>query len=93
MLITHTQTGDTVLPVDEPIYFEVQAHADTKVFAVGITHDTISKFDQMGRTSSSWAVYVNRWMQVWFVIRYVRKNFYKIITSLNINDSLSKKVY
>ena len=59
-----TQTGDTALPTDEQIYFEVACHVDTKQFAVGITHDSINKFDQLGRTSSSWAVYVNRWMQV-----------------------------
>merc|ERR1719427_634977 len=58
-----TILGDTALPTDEQIYFEVACHVDTKQFAVGITHDSINKFDQLGRTSSSWAVYVNRWMQ------------------------------
>ncbi|PIO35068.1 hypothetical protein AB205_0147560 [Aquarana catesbeiana] len=54
-------------------YWEVKAQKDCKSYSVGITYKTIGKFDQLGKTNTSWCLHVNNWLQATFAAKHNNK--------------------
>ncbi|KAG8455088.1 hypothetical protein GDO86_001346 [Hymenochirus boettgeri] len=69
---SYTVLGDTAIESGQH-YWEVKAQKDCKSYSVGITHKSIGKFDQMGKTNTSWCLYVNNWLQTTFAAKHNNK--------------------
>ncbi|KAM4639296.1 FSD1-like protein isoform 2-T2 [Amazona ochrocephala] len=54
--------GDTTIESGQH-YWEVKAQKDCKSYSVGVTYRNLGKFDQLGKTSSSWCIHINNWLQ------------------------------
>lgn len=65
-------TGDTTIESGLH-YWEVKAQKDCKSYSVGITYKTIGKFDQLGKTNTSWCLHVNNWLQATFAAKHNNK--------------------
>uniref|UniRef100_A0A6I8QBU1 Fibronectin type III and SPRY domain-containing protein 1 n=1 Tax=Xenopus tropicalis TaxID=8364 RepID=A0A6I8QBU1_XENTR len=69
---SYTVLGDT--PIDGgDCYWEVRFDKDSKAFAVGVTYRSLGKFDQLGKTSVSWCLHLNNWLQVTFAAKHGNK--------------------
>uniref|UniRef100_A0A8C5TXU1 Fibronectin type III and SPRY domain-containing protein 1 n=1 Tax=Malurus cyaneus samueli TaxID=2593467 RepID=A0A8C5TXU1_9PASS len=62
---SYTVLGDTLIDGDEH-YWEVRYDRDSKAFGVGVAYRSLGKFDQLGKTSASWCLHLNNWLQVSF---------------------------
>ncbi|XP_041419674.1 FSD1-like protein isoform X4 [Xenopus laevis] len=69
---SYTVLGDAAVEGGQH-YWEVIAQKDCKSYSVGITHKTIGKFDQLGKTNTSWCLYVNNWLQTTFAAKHNNK--------------------
>lgn len=44
-------------------YWEVKLDRESKAFAVGIALRSLGRFDQLGKSSASWCIHLNNWLQ------------------------------
>ncbi|XP_026882061.2 fibronectin type III and SPRY domain-containing protein 1 isoform X1 [Electrophorus electricus] len=59
---SYTVLGDTMIDAGQH-YWEVRFDKDSKTFAVGVALRSLGRFDQLGKTSTSWCVHLNNWLQ------------------------------
>ncbi|KAM9620059.1 fibronectin type III and SPRY domain-containing protein 1 isoform 3-T3 [Morphnus guianensis] len=64
--------GDTLIDGDDH-YWEVRYDRDSKAFGVGVAYRSLGKFDQLGKTSASWCLHLNNWLQVSFSAKHANK--------------------
>ncbi|KAM4758792.1 fibronectin type III and SPRY domain-containing protein 1 isoform 2-T2 [Cyanocitta cristata] len=69
---SYTVLGDTLIDGDEH-YWEVRYDRDSKAFGVGVAYRSLGKFDQLGKTSASWCLHLNNWLQVSFSAKHNNK--------------------
>ncbi|XP_073492312.1 FSD1-like protein isoform X4 [Aquarana catesbeiana] len=69
---SYTVLGDSTIESGQH-YWEVKAQKDCKSYSVGITYKTIGKFDQLGKTNTSWCLHVNNWLQATFAAKHNNK--------------------
>ncbi|NWR73629.1 FSD1L protein, partial [Centropus unirufus] len=69
---SYTVLGDTTIESGQH-YWEVRAQKDCKSYCVGVTYRNLGKFDQLGKTSSSWCIHVNNWLQTTFSAKHNNK--------------------
>ncbi|XP_040215257.1 FSD1-like protein isoform X7 [Rana temporaria] len=69
---SYTVLGDTTIESGQH-YWEVKAQKDCKSYSVGVTYKTIGKFDQLGKTNTSWCLHVNNWLQTTFAAKHNNK--------------------
>ncbi|XP_075467469.1 fibronectin type III and SPRY domain-containing protein 1 isoform X2 [Ascaphus truei] len=69
---SYTVLGDTLID-DGECYWEVRYDRDSKAFALGVTYRSLGKFDQLGKTSASWCLHLNNWLQVTFTAKHGNK--------------------
>ncbi|NXW11270.1 FSD1L protein, partial [Fregetta grallaria] len=68
---SYTVLGDTAVGSGQH-YWEVRAQ-DCKCYSVGVTYRNLGKFDQLGRTNSSWCIHINNWLQTTFSAKHNNK--------------------
>lgn len=44
-------------------YWEVRFDKESKAFAVGVALRSLGRFDQLGKSSASWCIHLNNWLQ------------------------------
>ncbi|XP_059576013.1 fibronectin type III and SPRY domain-containing protein 1 isoform X5 [Alligator mississippiensis] len=59
---SYTVLGDTLIDGADH-YWEVKYDRDSKAFGVGVAYRSLGKFDQLGKTSASWCLHLNNWLQ------------------------------
>ncbi|XP_052633510.1 FSD1-like protein isoform X1 [Harpia harpyja] len=59
---SYTVLGDTAIQSGQH-YWEVKAQKDCKSYSMGVTYRNMGKFDQLGKTNSSWCIHINNWLQ------------------------------
>ncbi|XP_063175437.1 FSD1-like protein isoform X2 [Chroicocephalus ridibundus] len=59
---SYTVLGDSAIESGQH-YWEVRAQKDCKSYSVGVTYRNLGKFDQLGKTNSSWCIHINNWLQ------------------------------
>ncbi|XP_071586256.1 FSD1-like protein isoform X2 [Heliangelus exortis] len=59
---SYTVLGDTAFESGQH-YWEVRAEKDCKSYSVGVTYKNLGKFDQLGKTNSSWCIHITNWLQ------------------------------
>ncbi|XP_030050185.1 FSD1-like protein isoform X2 [Microcaecilia unicolor] len=69
---SYTVLGDTVIESGQH-YWEVKAQKDCKSYSVGVAYKSLGKFDQLGKTGTSWCIYVNNWLQASFAAKHNNK--------------------
>ncbi|XP_071437661.1 FSD1-like protein [Pithys albifrons albifrons] len=69
---SYTVLGDTAVESGQH-YWKVRAQKDCKSYSVGVTHRNPGKFDQLGKTNSSWCIHVNNWLQTTFSAKHNNK--------------------
>ncbi|XP_062452067.1 fibronectin type III and SPRY domain-containing protein 1 isoform X1 [Rhea pennata] len=69
---SYTVLGDTLIDADDH-YWEVRYDRDSKAFGVGVAYRSLGKFDQLGKTSASWCLHLNNWLQVSFSAKHANK--------------------
>ncbi|NWX47722.1 FSD1L protein, partial [Steatornis caripensis] len=69
---SYTVLGDTAVESGQH-YWEVRAQKDCKSYSVGVTYRSLGKFDQLGKTNSSWCIHVNNWLQTTFSAKHNNK--------------------
>uniref|UniRef100_A0A8C5LMA9 Fibronectin type III and SPRY domain containing 1 like n=1 Tax=Leptobrachium leishanense TaxID=445787 RepID=A0A8C5LMA9_9ANUR len=69
---SYTVLGDTTIEGGQH-YWEVRAQKDCKSYSVGISYKSIGKFDQLGRTNTSWCLHINNWLQATFAAKHNNK--------------------
>lgn len=65
-------TGDTLIDGGEH-YWEVHYEPDSKAFGVGVAYRSLGRFEQLGKTSASWCLHINNWLQVSFTAKHANK--------------------
>ncbi|NXF52780.1 FSD1L protein, partial [Oceanites oceanicus] len=68
---SYTVLGDTAVGSGQH-YWEVRAQ-DCKSYSVGVTYRNLGKFDQLGKTNSSWCIHINNWLQTTFSAKHNNK--------------------
>ncbi|KAM6230076.1 FSD1-like protein isoform 2-T2 [Porphyrio hochstetteri] len=68
---SYTVLGDTAFESGQH-YWEVRAQ-DCKSYSVGVTYRNLGKFDQLGKTNSSWCIHINNWLQITFSAKHNNK--------------------
>ncbi|KAK7825489.1 hypothetical protein U0070_012289 [Myodes glareolus] len=69
---SYTVLGDTAIESGQH-YWEVKAQKDCKSYSVGVAYKTLGKFDQLGKTNTSWCIHVNSWLQSTFAAKHNNK--------------------
>ncbi|KFV89645.1 FSD1-like, partial [Fulmarus glacialis] len=69
---SYTVLGDTAVESGQH-YWEVRAQKDCKSCSVGVTYRNLGKFDQLGKTNSSWCIHINNWLQTTFSAKHNNK--------------------
>ncbi|NXI37053.1 FSD1L protein, partial [Galbula dea] len=70
---SYTVLGDTAIENGQH-YWEVRAQKDCKCYSVGVTYRNLGKFDQLGKTNSSWCIHINNWLQTTFSAKHNNKS-------------------
>ncbi|EGV97303.1 Fukutin, partial [Cricetulus griseus] len=70
--VTLETKGDTAIENGQH-YWEVKAQKDCKSYSVGVAYKTLGKFDQLGKTNTSWCIHVNSWLQNTFAAKHNNK--------------------
>ncbi|XP_035166090.1 FSD1-like protein isoform X2 [Oxyura jamaicensis] len=70
---SYTVLGDTTIESGQH-YWEVRAQKDCKSYSVGVTYKNLGKFDQLGKTNSSWCIHINNWLQSTFSAKHNNKS-------------------
>ncbi|KAJ8419014.1 hypothetical protein AAFF_G00005130 [Aldrovandia affinis] len=69
---SYTVLGDTVIDAGQQ-YWEVRFDKESKAFAVGVALRTLGRFDQLGKSSASWCLHLNNWLQQSFTAKHNNK--------------------
>ncbi|NXT68011.1 FSD1L protein, partial [Chaetops frenatus] len=69
---SYTVLGDTAVESGQH-YWEVRAQKDCKSYSVGVIYRNPGKFDQLGKTNSSWCIHINNWLQTTFSAKHNNK--------------------
>lgn len=72
MCIVHLYSGDTSIDSGQH-YWEVKALKDCKSYSVGVAYKNLGKFDQLGKTNTTWCIHVNNWLQNSFAAKHNNK--------------------
>uniref|UniRef100_A0A3P9NI20 Fibronectin type III and SPRY domain containing 1 n=1 Tax=Poecilia reticulata TaxID=8081 RepID=A0A3P9NI20_POERE len=59
---SYTVLADTMIDAGQQ-YWEVKLDKESKAFAVGIALRSLGRFDQLGKSSASWCIHLNNWLQ------------------------------
>uniref|UniRef100_A0A8C9X5V8 Fibronectin type III and SPRY domain-containing protein 1 n=1 Tax=Sander lucioperca TaxID=283035 RepID=A0A8C9X5V8_SANLU len=59
---SYTVLADTMIDAGQQ-YWEVRFDKESKAFAVGVALRSLGKFDQLGKSSASWCIHLNNWLQ------------------------------
>uniref|UniRef100_A0A3Q2ZWN5 Fibronectin type III and SPRY domain containing 1 n=1 Tax=Kryptolebias marmoratus TaxID=37003 RepID=A0A3Q2ZWN5_KRYMA len=59
---SYTVLADTFIDAGQH-YWEVKFDKESKAFAVGIALRSLGRFDQLGKSSASWCIHLNNWLQ------------------------------
>ncbi|PWA20991.1 hypothetical protein CCH79_00007345 [Gambusia affinis] len=59
---SYTVLADTMIDAGQQ-YWEVKLDRESKAFAVGIALRSLGRFDQLGKSSASWCIHLNNWLQ------------------------------
>ncbi|XP_072294341.1 fibronectin type III and SPRY domain-containing protein 1 [Eucyclogobius newberryi] len=59
---SYTVLADTLIDAGQH-YWEVRFDKESKTFAAGVALRSLGKFDQLGKTGSSWCIHLNNWLQ------------------------------
>ncbi|XP_067086265.1 fibronectin type III and SPRY domain-containing protein 1 [Osmerus mordax] len=59
---SYTVLGDTMIDAGQQ-YWEVRFDKESKAFAVGVALRNLGRFDQLGKSSASWCIHLNNWLQ------------------------------
>ncbi|KAA8590041.1 hypothetical protein FQN60_013406 [Etheostoma spectabile] len=59
---SYTVLADTMIDSGQQ-YWEVRFDKESKAFAVGVALRSLGKFDQLGKSSASWCIHLNNWLQ------------------------------
>ncbi|CAB1319161.1 unnamed protein product, partial [Coregonus sp. 'balchen'] len=54
-------------------YWEVKALKDCKSYSVGVSYRNLGKFDQLGKTNTTWCIHINTWLQTSFSAKHNNK--------------------
>ncbi|XP_021332376.2 FSD1-like protein isoform X1 [Danio rerio] len=69
---SYTVLGDTSIESGQH-YWEVKPQKDCKSYSVGLAYRNLGKFDQLGKTCTSWCIHVNNWLQNSFAAKHNNK--------------------
>ncbi|NXL54465.1 FSD1L protein, partial [Podilymbus podiceps] len=69
---SYTVLGDIAIESGQH-YWEVRAQKDCKSYSMGVTYRNLGKFDQLGKTNSSWCIHINNWLQTTFSAKHNNK--------------------
>ncbi|TSL28304.1 FSD1-like protein [Bagarius yarrelli] len=69
---SYTVLGDTSIDAGQH-YWEVKALKDCKSYSVGVAYKNLGKFDQLGKTNTTWCIHVNNWLQNAFAAKHNNK--------------------
>ncbi|XP_052363507.1 FSD1-like protein, partial [Oncorhynchus keta] len=69
---SYTVLGDTSMDCGQH-YWEVKALKDCKSYSVGVSYRNLGKFDQLGKTNTTWCIHVNNWLQSSFAAKHNNK--------------------
>ncbi|XP_014375089.1 FSD1-like protein isoform X2 [Alligator sinensis] len=69
---SYTVLGDTTIESGQH-YWEVRAQKDCKSYSMGVAYKNMGKFDQLGKTNTSWCIHVNNWLQTTFSAKHNNK--------------------
>ncbi|XP_069043461.1 FSD1-like protein isoform X3 [Lepisosteus oculatus] len=69
---SYTVLGDSSIESGQH-YWEVKAQKDCKSYSVGVAYRNLGKFDQLGKTNTSWCIHVNNWLQATFAAKHNNK--------------------
>ncbi|XP_026874612.2 FSD1-like protein isoform X3 [Electrophorus electricus] len=69
---SYTVLGDTSIDSGQH-YWEVEALKDCKSYSMGVAYRNMGKFDQLGKTNSTWCIHVNNWLQSSFAAKHNNK--------------------
>ncbi|XP_028856359.1 fibronectin type III and SPRY domain-containing protein 1 isoform X2 [Denticeps clupeoides] len=59
---SYTVLGDTMIDCGQQ-YWEVRFDKESKAFGAGVALRSLGRFDQLGKTSASWCIHLNNWLQ------------------------------
>uniref|UniRef100_A0A671TS14 Fibronectin type III and SPRY domain containing 1 n=1 Tax=Sparus aurata TaxID=8175 RepID=A0A671TS14_SPAAU len=59
---SYTVLADTMIDAGQQ-YWEVKFDKESKAFAVGVALRSLGRFDQLGKSSASWCIHLNNWLQ------------------------------
>uniref|UniRef100_A0A3B3B7P9 Fibronectin type III and SPRY domain containing 1 n=1 Tax=Oryzias melastigma TaxID=30732 RepID=A0A3B3B7P9_ORYME len=59
---SYTVLADTMIDAGQQ-YWEVRFDKESKAFAVGVALRSLGRFDQLGKSSASWCIHLNNWLQ------------------------------
>uniref|UniRef100_S4S004 Fibronectin type III and SPRY domain containing 1 n=1 Tax=Petromyzon marinus TaxID=7757 RepID=S4S004_PETMA len=60
---SYTVLGDSAIDCGQH-YWEVVVSRESKAYGAGVANRGLGRFEQLGRTAASWALYVNTWLQL-----------------------------
>ncbi|XP_059499043.1 FSD1-like protein isoform X4 [Stegostoma tigrinum] len=69
---SYTVLGDALIESGQH-YWEVKSQKDCKSYSVGVSYRNLGKFDQLGKTVTSWCVHINNWLQTSFAAKHNNK--------------------
>ncbi|KAG7477148.1 hypothetical protein MATL_G00091050 [Megalops atlanticus] len=69
---SYTVLGDTSIESGQH-YWEVKALKDCKSYSVGVAYRNLGKFDQLGKTNTTWCIHINNWLQTSFAAKHNNK--------------------
>ncbi|XP_072879977.1 FSD1-like protein isoform X4 [Hemitrygon akajei] len=69
---SYTVLGDAVIESGQH-YWEVKSQKDCKSYSIGVSYRNLGKFDQLGKTITSWCVHINNWLQASFAAKHNNK--------------------
>ncbi|XP_064818627.1 FSD1-like protein, partial [Oncorhynchus masou masou] len=69
---SYTVLGDTIMDCGQH-YWEVKALKDCKSYSVGVSYRNLGKFDQLGKTNTTWCIHINNWLQPSFAAKHNNK--------------------
>uniref|UniRef100_A0A8B9KBC8 Fibronectin type III and SPRY domain containing 1-like n=1 Tax=Astyanax mexicanus TaxID=7994 RepID=A0A8B9KBC8_ASTMX len=69
---SYTVLGDTSIDSGQH-YWEVKALKDCKSYSVGVAFKNLGKFDQLGKTNTTWCIHINNWLQNSFAAKHNNK--------------------
>ncbi|XP_048114507.1 FSD1-like protein isoform X4 [Alosa alosa] len=70
---SYTVLGDTSMDCGQH-YWEVKALKDCKSYSIGVAYRNLGKFDQLGKTNTSWCIHINNWLQTSFAAKHNNKD-------------------